>query len=63
MSVYNDIYKGQRKNGEKYIGIICNPDQYSKDSITLDEDDYWEIREKARQLGWELGIQPEAYEE
>jgi len=54
MSVYNDIHILRRPDGgDDRIGIVCNPDQFTKDRVALDWEDYQRIVELAQDLGWE----------
>lgn len=52
MSIYNDIYIG---GSDELRGIVvnCQPDQFQKDMVKLDKDDYVAIRHLAQELDWD----------
>jgi len=49
MSIYNDIHSNPAR---EQIVVDCQPDQYSRDTVCLDKEDFEEIQEQAKKLGW-----------
>lgn len=50
MSVYNDIYISNKPVG--VIAVDFNPDQFTRDFVLLDKEDFLKILHLARELGW-----------
>ena len=50
MSIYNDISVKNEPVGR--IIVDCAPDQYRRDTVNLDQEDYERIQTLAKELGW-----------